>query len=85
MTRQDVIEKTGYLFWWTTNKEQLSEEALVEAILCYGDEKEIEALFEWLGMNRVAEIFRQQMQQKRVNYPARTKHYFSLFFNKYVS
>jgi hypothetical protein len=85
MTKHEIIEKIGYLFWWTANKEQLSEEAIVEAVLCYGDEKELESLFAWLGMDRVAAIFRQQLQHKRVNYPARTRHFFSLFFNKHVS
>ncbi len=85
MSKHEIIEKIGYLFWWTTNKAQLSDEAIVEAVLCYGDENELKSLFEWLGMRRVAEIFRQQLQQQRVNYPARTKHFFSLFFNKHVS
>ena len=85
MTKQELINQIGYLFWWTTDKAQLSDEAIVEAVLCYGDEKELESLFAWLGMGRVAAIFRQQLQQQRVNYPARTKHYFSLFFNKHVS
>jgi hypothetical protein len=84
LTKQEFIAQIAYLFWWVKNKEQLTDEAIVEAVLCYGDEKEIKSLFNWLGINRVAEIFRKQLQQKRVNYPARTQHYFSLFFKKHV-
>jgi hypothetical protein len=85
MTKQDFITQIGYLFWWVKNKQHLSDEALVETVLCYGDEKEVKSLFNWLGIKQVAEIFKKQIQQKRVNYPARTQHYFSLYFKKHVS
>ncbi len=85
MTKQEIIAQIGYLFWWVKDKQNLTDDAIVETVLCFGDEKEVKSLFDWLGVENVAEIFKRQILQKRVNYPTRTQHYFTLFFDKYVS
>ena len=64
------------------DKKNISLDALVEAILNYGNEKNIKKLFELVGIKKVAEIFRKQASRKRVNYHNRTVHYFNLYFQK---
>ena len=84
MTKKDILNQCGYLFWWVKDKDKLSDEAIVETLLCYGDEEQVKALFGWLGTKHVAEIFKKQTHQKRVNYPERTQHFFTLLFESYV-
>ena len=84
MIKKDILNQCDYLFWWVKNKDKLSDEAIVETLLCYGDEEQVKSLFFWLGTKQVAEIFKKQIHQKRVNYPARTQHFFNLLFESYV-
>ena len=84
MTKKDIISQYGYLFWWVKQKEALSDESVVETLLCFGNEEQVKALFDWLGIKHVAEIFKKQIQQKRMNYPERTRHFFTLLFESYV-
>ena len=84
MTKKDILTQYGYLFWWVKQKDKLSDEAIVETLLCFGDENQVKALFSWLGIKQVAEIFKKQIAQKRINYPERTRHFFTLLFESYV-
>ena len=84
MTKKDILNQYGYLFWWVKKKDNLSDEAIVETLLCYGDEEQVKSLFNWLGINKVSEIFKKQTKQTRINYPERTQHFFTLLFEKYV-
>ena len=81
----DFIKKRKYLIWWTDNWDGLNDESIVEATLNYGDWDDVQELIKILGMNRVAEIFRQQTSPDRMrcNYHPKTKNYFTLYFNKY--
>ncbi|OQY28741.1 MAG: hypothetical protein B6244_06160 [Candidatus Cloacimonetes bacterium 4572_55] len=78
------IRENGGLFWsmQEAEKENIPESFLVETILNYGDEKEIRRLFELLGIERVADIFSQQISRKRKNYRPKTIHFFKLYFKK---
>lgn len=82
--KDGIITQYGYLFWWVKEKDKLSEEAIVEAILHYGNESAIKDLFNWLGVMQVANIFRNQLKHSRVNYPARTQHFFTLYFDRHA-
>lgn len=81
---KNFIKENSSLFWQVKkeDKENISLDALVEAILNYGNEKNIKKLFELVGIKKVAEIFRKQTSRKRVNYHKRTVHYFNLYFQK---
>jgi len=82
----EFIKKRKHLIWWTKNWDGLDDEAIVEAVLNYGDWDDVQELFDILGIKRVAEIFREQTapERMRCNYHLKTKHYFNLYFNKYV-
>ena len=83
---KDFIKEYSSLFWYfpEDEKENISHEVLVEFILNYGDEKSVKRLFELLGINNVADIFRKQTNRPRINYHKRTAHFFNLYFNKHV-
>ncbi len=78
------IKKRPYLVWYTKNYENLSEESIIEAVLNYGDFKDVKKLIEILGIKKTATIFRKKSNQKRSNYRPEIKNYFTLYFNKYA-
>jgi len=84
MTLADFIKKRRYLVWYTEDFKNLSKEAIVEAVLNYGDWDDVKKLFSILGIRRVARIFEKQVKQRRCNYHERAKNYFSLYFKKYA-
>lgn len=85
MTLQNFIKKRRYLVWYVKNPENLSQEAVVEAVLNYGNWDDVKKLFSILGINKVAKIFRKQTtRRKRINYRPEIKHYFNLYFKKYA-
>jgi len=88
MTIGDFVKKRKYLFWSTKNYDGLSKEAVVEAILNYGDMNDVRELISFLGINKVASIFREKSKKSKVgrqNYRPEVINYFNLYFNKYVS
>lgn len=84
MSLKDFIKKRAYLIWYTKNYDHLSEEAIMEAVLNYGDFDEVKKLFSILGIKRAAKIFKRQLRFKRVNYDSKIINYFKLYFNKYA-
>lgn len=84
MNMQEFIESRPYLFWSTKSVDTLSPEAVVEAVLNYGDFEDVKQLLSLLGTSTVGEIFHKQLQQKRNNYEPRIAHYFSLYFAKHA-
>ena len=82
----DFISKRKHLIWYVKDYRALNEEAIVEATLNYGDWDDVQRLIRILGMEKVAQIFRKQMitGRQRGNYHRKTRHYFNLYFNKYV-
>lgn len=83
---KDFIQENGSLFWWVKSEERvnISINALVEAILNYGDEKSVKKLFDLLGINTIAGIFNRQISGKRSNYHKRAQNYFKLYFKKHA-
>ena len=81
---RNFIKKRPYLIWYVRELSQLSEEAIVEAILNYGDFNDTKKLFSILGQKRTAEIFRRQIRRKRTNYDPKILNYFNLYFQKHV-
>ena len=84
MTIGEFVKKRKYLFWSTKNYDGLSQEAVVEAILNYGNMNDVRELIFLLGIRRVAGIFYKQIHRKRINYDPKIVNYFSLYFQKYA-
>ena len=84
MTIQNFIKKRPYLVWYTKNFDNLSKEAIVEAVLNYGDFKDVKEMIGILGIKKVSSIFNKQIKRKRNNYYPQIKNYFRLYFEKYA-
>ena len=84
MTIIDFIKKRPYLVWYTKNYDNLSEEAIVEAVLNYGNFNDIKKMVKIMGIKKVAAIFRKKSKQRRCNYRPEIKNYFHFYFNKYA-
>ncbi|TSC62818.1 MAG: Uncharacterized protein G01um101448_363 [Parcubacteria group bacterium Gr01-1014_48] len=86
MTISDFVRQRKYLFWSTRNYDGLSKEAIVEAVLNYGDMKDVREMISILGMQETAKIFHAQTNpnRARINYRADVKNYFKLYFEKYA-
>ena len=83
----DFVRKRKYLFWSTKNYDGLSNEAVVEGILNYGDWDDVQELISLLGMKEVARVFRHKSTPDkfgRQNYRPEIIRYFNLFFNKHA-
>ena len=84
MTLQQFIKKRPYLIWYTKNYKGLTEDAILESVLNYGDWDDVQTLFKIIGIKKAAQIFKKQAARKRNNYNLRTRNYFKLFFKKYA-
>lgn len=84
MTLHDFIQKRPYLIWYTRDFKHLSKEAIIEAVLNYGDFNDVKKLISILGIKKTVDIFRKQIRRKRNNYRPEIKNYFQLYFNKYA-
>ena len=83
---QDFIAARKPLVWYVRDPRELSEESVVEAVLNYGNWRDVQELIRIMGMERVARIFRKQMVtgRQRGNYYQEVANYFGLYFDKYV-
>ncbi|MEK7622091.1 MAG: hypothetical protein AAB415_02835 [Patescibacteria group bacterium] len=84
MTTGDFVRERKYLFWSTKNYDGLSNGAVVEGVLNYGDMNDVRELISLLGMQEVAKIFRENINRPRINYRPEVKNYFQLYFQKYA-
>lgn len=84
MTVRDIIKKKPYLIWYTKSYDSLSDEAVVEAVLNYGDWDDVQELIKILGIKKTAKIFRKQISGFRTNYRSEVKNYFKLYFDKHA-
>jgi len=83
-TLQDFIAARKDLVWYVKNPRALNEEAVVEAVLNYGNWRDFQMLLSILGVERVAGIFRMQAARPRKNYRPEVLNYFALYFNRYA-
>jgi len=74
------VKPRPYLWWWVSDKEKLSDNAIVEGVLANGDMEDIELLFQFFGRKRVKEIFLSQVRKTRHNYRAQTVNFFLKVF-----
>lgn len=80
----EFIKKRPGLVWSTMQYDKLSEESIVEAVLNYGDWRDVQEMIKILGIKKVAEIFKEETSQKRCNLRPEIIHYFNLYFKKYA-
>jgi len=78
------MKERKHLVWYVKNPEDLNVESIVEHTLNYGDWDDVQKLIKIIGVKKMAEIFRKQVDKNRTNYDNKTKNYFSLYFNKYA-
>lgn len=83
---QDLINENSVLFWSVSKEDlvKLSPEVVVETFLNYADINQIKKMIEIIGIQRVAEIFHNQIKNVRVNYHKRTINFFTLYFNRHA-
>jgi len=80
----DFVKKRKHLFWSTKNYDGLSNDAVVEGVLNYGDMNDVRELIALLGIQEVAKIFRENTNRARINYRPEVVNYFQLYFQKYA-
>ena len=87
MTLKEFMEQRKYLAWYVRDHDSLNTEAVVEAVLNYGNWEDVQTLFRILGIQETARIFRKQISQEnaRPRYDDKIEHYFKLYFDKYIS
>jgi len=78
------IKKSPYLIWHTKNYDNLSADAIVEAVLNFGSFDDVKKMIKILGIKKAAAIFKKGANQKRCNYRPEIKNYFQLYFDKYA-
>ncbi len=86
MTRADYIAQHAYLFWFTpeAKKSEISDSLLVETILNYGTMNDVKALFNLMGIEKVADVFFSAKGRQKLNYFPQIYNFFTLVFNRYV-
>ena len=80
----EFVEKRPYFWWWVRDKKALSVESIVEGVLAYGNMNDVYKLFKIVGIEKVKQIFFQQIQHKRCNYTPRTRNFFKKVFTSNV-
>lgn len=85
MDIHEFIKERKYLIWYVNDYDKLDNRAIVEATLNYGDWDDVQKLIEILGIKKMANIFKQQIEKYRCNYDLATINYFKLYFAKYAA
>ena len=84
MTIQQFIKKRKCLVWYVKDPGKLDNEAIVEAVLNYGDWDDVQGMIKIMGIQKVAKIFMKKSKERRCNYLPDIKNYFKLYFRKYA-
>ena len=86
MTRAEYITQHASLFWYTpeAKKSEISDSLLVETILNYGTMDDVKALFDLMGIEKVADVFFSAKGRQKLNYYPQIYNFFTLIFNRYV-
>lgn len=86
MSREQIIDKHKSLFWYTpeAEKQNISDDLLVERIFNDGTLDDCRELIHTLGAERVATIFFSAKGRQKNNYYPEVYHFFSLVLKKYA-
>ncbi len=80
MRVQSIIKRKPYLAWDVRSIEGLSDEAVLEKILNYGDWDDVQKFIKIKGKRETAQLFQKTLSKKRINYDPAIVHYFSRYF-----
>jgi hypothetical protein len=84
----DFIEARRELVWYVKDPRKLDDDAVVEAVLNYGDWDDVQEMIRIMGIeNAAAAFYRSSKPDKfqRTNYHPKTTNYFNFYFEKYAS
>ena len=84
MSIHAILQKKHYIFWYVSNPNQLSEEAVVEQVLSYGNWEDVQELIKIDGIKKIASLFTKTQQKKRSNYSKPIANYFTLYFQRHA-
>src|SRR3989338_11404744 len=76
------------LVWYVKDPRALSREAVVQAVLNYGNWRDVQELIRILGMEGAARAFYRDIgvsERRRGNYYPDVLHYFDLYFKRHAS
>ena len=82
--RTKFLKEKAVLWWWVKDVTKISDEALLEGALNYGEWDDVLVVFKILGIKKAAAIFKKQTERSRVNYRPKTLNYFKLYFKEYA-
>ncbi len=82
-----LIEQHNYLFWDISKDSlyNLSNEAVLERILQYGDMPELKEIIRILGNDNIKKSYNIIKNKKRVNLRPQTINFFDLYIEKHLS
>lgn len=80
---RDLLYEKPYFTWWVSDKDSLSLDSVIFAILNYGDFPDVQLLLKKVGINEVRKIFEKQLKSRN-NYDKKVMHYFKLYFKKHA-
>ena len=78
-----ILKDQPGLTWSTSDKNSISLESAICAILNYADFPEVKTLLKAVGIKKVKKIFEKQITGRN-NYDDLVKHYFKLYFKKHA-
>ena len=84
----DFIAARKELVWYVKDPRALDEEAVVQAVLNYGNWRDVQELIRILGMEGAAQAFYRDIgvsARRRGNYYPDVLHYFDLYFKRHAS
>lgn len=86
MTRSEFIQAHKNLFWYTPEKEKenISDQLLVERILNDGTLADYYTMLDVLGKKHVADVFFSAKGRQKLNYYSEIYSFFSILLAKYV-
>lgn len=72
------------LIWYSKDYDALDEASVVEHVLNYGTWEDFQEMIRIMGIDRAAQVFRDNAFGERTNYRKRTRHYFDLYFKEHT-
>ena len=85
---QDFAEAHRAFWWWVKDPRELSEEAIVQGTLNYGNWDDVQELIRIMGTGHAAEVFYRDINvspRRRGNYYPEVLRYFDLYFKRHAN
>ena len=80
ITKQQILRDNASLFWDVANLSTVSDLAMVERFLQYGDWKNIRSLEALLGKHELRLMYQTLISKKRTNLSPKTRNFFNHYF-----